>query len=58
MPESEKIEIENINRPSRTECGDRAKYEGMRAALVTVLPVEATGTKTTDARAALLPHLP
>ena len=54
---SDKIEIENVNTPDRTERIDRAKYEAMRAALLPVLPTEPPGMKVADAKAALLPHL-
>lgn len=57
MPE-EKIEIESITAPGRTERVDRAKYMAMRDALLAVLPGGAPGVKVADAREALLPHLP
>ena len=57
MPD-DKIEIENVNTPGRTERVDRAKYVAMRAALLAVLPDEAPGLTVADAKEALLPHLP
>ena len=57
MPE-DKIEIQNVNTPGRTERVDRAKYEAMRAALLLVLPRKAPGMTVADAKAALLPALP
>lgn len=54
----DKIEIENITSPGRTERVNRAKYEAMRDALLAVLPEEAPGLKVPDAKAALLPLLP
>jgi hypothetical protein len=57
MPD-DKIEIENVNIPGRTERVDRAKFLAMRNALLTVLPSEAPGLKVADAKEALLPHLP
>lgn len=57
MPE-QKIEIENVNTPGRTERVDRAKYLAMREALLAVLPDEAPGLKVPEAKAALLPLLP
>jgi len=57
MPD-DKIEIENINTPGRTERVDRAKYIAMRDALLAVLPGEAPGLKVPEAKEALLPHLP
>lgn len=57
MPD-DKIEIENIISPGRTERVNRAKYEAMRAALLSVLPNEAPGLKVPEAKDALLPLLP
>ena len=57
MPE-DKIEIENITSPGRTERVNRAKYEAMRVALLAVLPDAAPGLKVPEAKAALLPLLP
>ena len=54
----DKIEIENVNAPGRTERVDRAKYLAMRKALLTVLPEAAPGLKVADAKAALMRHLP
>ncbi|MCR9124373.1 MAG: hypothetical protein NXH91_19100 [Phyllobacteriaceae bacterium] len=58
MPGDDKIEIENINTPGRTERVDRAKYEAMREALVAVLPAEAPGLTVAEAKAKLIPLLP
>ncbi|WP_439498442.1 DUF6958 family protein [Bosea sp. (in: a-proteobacteria)] len=57
MPD-DKIEIENVNTPGRTERVDRAKYLAMREALLAILPGEAPGLTVTDAKEALLPRLP
>ena len=57
MPD-DKIEIENINVPGRTERVNRAKYEAMRRALLAVLPDAPPGLKVPEAKAALLPLLP
>lgn len=57
MPD-DKIEIENVNAPGRSERVDRAKYLAMRNALLAVLPDEAPGLKVADAKEALLPLLP
>ncbi len=54
----DKIEIENLNTPGRTERVHRAKYEAMRAALLAVLPDAPPGRKVPEAKAALLPLLP
>ncbi|WP_048646746.1 DUF6958 family protein [Nitratireductor soli] len=56
MPD-DKIEIENINKPGKTERVSRAKYMAMREALLAVLPAEAPGLTVADAKEALLPHL-
>lgn len=59
MPDGDgKVEVRNVNTPGRTTRLDRAKYEAMRTALLSVLPAEAPGMKVPDARASLLPHLP
>jgi hypothetical protein len=57
MPE-DKIEIENVTSPGRTERVNRAKYEAMRDALLAILPEEAPGLKVPEAKLALLPLLP
>lgn len=55
--DSEKIEIENINTPGRTERVNKVKYMAMREALLPVLPIEGPGVKIADAKAALLENL-
>ena len=57
MPDGEKIEIESVTTPGRTERVDRAKYEAMRSALIPILPIEAPGLTVAEAKAALLPRL-
>jgi hypothetical protein len=57
MPD-DKIEIENVNKPGRSERVDRAKYQVMRKALLAALPDEAPGLTVPDAKEALLPLLP
>lgn len=54
---SDKIEVENINTPGRTERLDRTKYMAMRAALLAALPDTAPGMTVAQAQEALLPHL-
>lgn len=54
----EKIEIENINTPGRTTRVNRAKYEAMRTALLSVLPDAEPGALVADVKTALLPLLP
>lgn len=57
MPD-DKIEIENVNKPGKSERVDRAKYLAMRKALLAALPEEAPGITVPDAKEALLPLLP
>lgn len=54
---NDKVEVENINTPGRTEFVRRDKYDAMRAAYVAVLPGEAPGLTSAEAKAALLPLL-
>lgn len=54
---NEKIEIESITSPGRTERVNRAKYMAMRYAFLPILPTEAPGMTVADAKIALLPHL-
>ncbi len=56
--DSEKIEIENVNKPGYTERVDRAKYEAMKEALLSVLPKSSPGLTAAEAQEALLPLLP
>lgn len=55
---TEKIEIENINTPGRTERVDKQKYTAMRDALLKVLPKKSQGITVSDAKAQLIPLLP
>ncbi|GGA59063.1 DUF6958 family protein [Pelagibacterium lentulum] len=55
---NDKIEIENVNTPGKTERVDRAKYEAMRVALLSVLPDEEPGSTVAEAKSALLSQLP
>ena len=57
MPD-DKIAIENVNKPGKSERVDRAKYQAMRKALLAALPEEAPGLTVPDAKEALLPLLP
>jgi hypothetical protein len=54
----DKVEVENINTPGRTERVNRAKYEAMREALLAVLPIESPGITAAEAKEALIPLLP
>ncbi len=53
----DKIEIESITSPGRTERVNRAKYTAMREALLPVLPESPPGLKVAEAKEALLPDL-
>ena len=55
---ADKIEIQSITSPGRTERVDRAKYMAMRAALIAALPAAQPGLTVAEAKEALLPHLP
>ncbi len=55
---ADKIEIENFTSPKWRGNVDRAKYEAMRDALLSVLPTFAPGLSVADAKAKLLPLLP
>ncbi|WP_085033438.1 DUF6958 family protein [Ensifer aridi] len=54
---SEKIEVENVNIPGRTERLDRTKYMAMRHALLAALPDTPPGMTVAQVQEALLPHL-
>lgn len=58
MDEKEKIVVENVNTPGRTERVNRAKYDAMRAAYLGILPKGAPGLTAAEAKAAVLEHLP
>ena len=55
---TEKVEIENINTPGRTERVDKQKYTAMRDALLKVLPKKSPGITVADAKEKLIPLLP
>lgn len=57
MPDTGKIEVQNINAPDHITRVDRAKYEAMKTALLGTLTFEAPGMTVAEAKAALLPHL-
>ena len=57
MPDTDKIEVQNINAPDHITRVDRAKYEAMKTALLSTLTTEAPGITVAEAKAALLPHL-
>jgi hypothetical protein len=43
MPASEKVEVENINHPGKTNRVDAAKYKAARAAMLKMLPRQGPG---------------
>ncbi len=58
MPASDdKVEVHNFTSPSHVTRVDRKKYEAMRMALLSVLPIEPPGLTVAEAKKALLPHL-
>ena len=57
MSDDEKIEIESITSPGRTERVNKKKYMAMREALLPVLPSEAPGVTVAEAKTALLENL-
>lgn len=57
-PPDDRIAIENVNIPGKTSRVDRAKYEAMRAALLSVLTPDKPGLTVAEAKVALLAHLP
>ena len=56
--DTETIEIESITSPGRTTRVNRAKYEAMRAAFLSVLPTSPPGITGQEAKSRLLLHLP
>lgn len=58
MPDtSDRIEVRNVTSPNHVTRVDRAKYQAMRHALMTVLPDTPPGMTVAEAQTALLPHL-
>lgn len=55
---NEKIEVENVNHPGKTERVDAEKYHAMHEAMLKVLPSTAPGMTSDDIRDAVKPHLP
>lgn len=54
---TEKIAVQNVNTPNRTENVRADKYHDMRAALMKVLPISAPGLPFEDIKAAAKPYL-
>ena len=55
---SDKVEVENVNVPGRTERVDAEKYAATREALLTVLPADAPGITFDELKEAAKGHLP
>ena len=53
----DKITVENVNSPGRTSRVDAAKYAGMKAAMLAVLPAAPPGMQVAEIIAAVKPHL-
>lgn len=57
MPDDDKITIQSITSPHRTERVNKVKYMAMRHALLAALPDKAPGLTVAEANLAILPHL-
>lgn len=55
---AEKVVVENINHPGKTQRLDAAPYEAMKQAILTVLPATSPGMTVAEMQAAVLGHLP
>ena len=55
---ADKVEVENVNHPGKTERVDAAKYAAMRDAMLKVLPSDDPGMKAGDVVDAVKPLLP
>ncbi|MEQ8207896.1 MAG: hypothetical protein RIA65_17095 [Woeseia sp.] len=58
MTKLEKIEIENVNAPGKTERVDKAKYTAMREAMLQVIPESAPGLTAKEIKAKLMSVAP
>lgn len=54
----DRVEMLNVNSPGHVVRVERAKYEAMRDAMLTVVPTEAPGLTAAEIKARLLPLLP
>ncbi len=55
---TEKITIQNVGQPGKTYRVDAAKFQAMRAVVVSLLPREAPGMAVADLIEAAIPRLP
>ena len=58
MDADTKVIVENVNVPGRVTRVNAAKYEAMKAAMLTVLTTDEPGLTQSEIRKAVLPHLP
>lgn len=58
VKKSQKIEIQNVNNPGRTERVDVDKYEAMKKAFLKILPATSPGLTAAEVLEGVLPHLP
>lgn len=54
----DKITVENVNTPGRTERVNAAKYQAMRGAMLAVLPANAPGLTAAEIVERVKPRLP
>jgi hypothetical protein len=57
-PAADKVIVENVNHPGDRRPVDRALYEAMKKAMLTVLPRKLPGLTPAEILAAVLPVLP
>jgi len=57
MP-TDRVEVENVNRPGQVTRVDGPKYRAMRAALLKVLPKKSPGLTQTEMFERVVAHLP
>lgn len=55
---AEKVIVENINHPGKTERLDAAHYNAMKQAILAVLPAASPGITVAEMQGAILAHLP
>ncbi len=54
----DKVIVENVNHPGKTERVDAAKYKAMKTAMLAVLPKGSPGMKVSDLQEGVKPKLP
>ncbi len=55
---TDKVEVFNVNTPGRSERVDAAKYNAMRAAVLSVAPHAPPGITAAELKETAMPHLP